>query len=596
MTQEPAALLLPGQDQSGAPQRPRRKKSIEGMFFQQLPDNSYVLVPVTDDQVAGADREMLSISVAHAVNNCPAAHLAKQNLPRVSDPFAANELGSAPHDILEHVYRLPRGSRNDEAFDRYTDQVTEQVWSQKKLIEQYPPSIEENQQLRRQWREVIENWAKRIRLLEDPDDIDVIGTEIELDGTSTSNGVLSTGKIDRLEREPSGFLTIVDYKFGEWKGEPDPKWKDNYKEQQYLYLDLYWQATGERPQGMQILYPRHPHRRIIAFNEAEYQQTLANFKSSRDTLSKHVEEKAFPAKPGGLCAYCELARSCPASKVKTVAEFDPFGGKPLASMPEWKRGKRIKAIKANATARSKPSAADLGIRVLDATGRDCGVNDDTRFYSPEPTSYAPERHPEENPGMVTQPSSQSEAPPRIPTGEGLVQRVPELIQKGSTMIATQEAQSPVMAPMRAEGSPQTEVVNGALNLNSYAARPIADMVEYSFWLLRECKQQLDEKTLRALSSTLSRITANVLYKSTGLRSMQSGAAGHAHKFVKSTTKEILPPFGGDASAWASWGAQVELFAATMMRQIDTSYGAAQPDAINAEGLSVTFPASVQQPY
>ena len=584
----------------------RRPKSVKGMEFRQQADGSYMLVAATPDQIANGDRKKLSISVAHQVEQCPAAQLAKNNIPRQSDPFAANELGSGSHDILEHVYLLPRGKRDEDAFDRYALDVADRVWSEKKLLDLYPPSLEANRELKAKWLEIVSTWAKRVALLEDPNEIDVVGTEIELDGVMTSNGVMSTGKIDRLRRLHNALLVIDDYKFGVWKGEPNPKFQDGYKEQQHLYLDLYFQMTGERAVGMEILYPRHPHRRIIDFKQAEFDQTLVNFKKARTELDGYAATGTFPAKPGPLCAWCDIARACPAAMIKPVSEFDPPSGKSLSSMPTWKQDKRLKAIKANDNVRTKLPSAHFGIRVINAQGRDCGINDDARFQEEERTTYIAAMFPQDAPSGPVEPTpvvpvTAPAAPlaPRITTGEGgtTPETSPQLIGKTMTAVAEQQAvaQTQMMAP-RAEAAPQHEVINGQLNLNSYAARPIRDTVEFVFWLLRDKSQNVGPSELNALSNLVSKISTNVLFMTTGLQSFQTGAGGHVHYLVKSVIRAFDPPFGGDSDAWNAWTSRVERTAVFLMRQVDASHAASVPGTYEPEQLAQLFPASTQKPF
>ncbi len=575
------------------------------MEFRQQPDGSYALVAATADQIANGDRRKLSISVAHQVEQCPAAQLAKNNIPRQSDTFAANELGSGAHDTLEHVYLLPRGKRDEDAFDRYALDVSDRVWSEKKLLDLYPPSVEANRELKAKWLEIVSTWAKRIALMEDPNEIDVVGTEIELDWVMTSNGVLSTGKIDRLRRLDSGFLVIEDYKFGVWKGEPNPKFQDGYKEQQHLYLDLYFQMTGERAVGMEILYPRHPHRRIIDFKQAEFDQTLVNFKHARTESSDgYAATGVFPAKPGPLCAWCDIARACPAATIKPVSEFDPPAGRPLSSMPQWKQEKRQKAIKANDNVRTKLPSAHFRIRVINAQGRDCGINDDSRFQVEERTTYIAANFPQDAPpSPVEAAPAESEPAPVMPVEAVAELHAPRRIYvvKGQPLRKCHQADwndhdrscrarqmvvQPQMMAARAEAAPQHETVNGQLNLNSYAARPIRDTVEFTFWLLREKGQNLGSLELNALSNLMGKITANVLYMTTGLQSFQTGAAGHVHYVVKSVIRTFEPAVRRQRPRTELHGLPCRERVALMLRQIDATYAKRQ---LPARRKQTSFP-------
>ncbi|MBC9927328.1 PD-(D/E)XK nuclease family protein [Leucobacter sp. cx-169] len=540
------------------PFQARKPKSVKGMRFIEQSPGSYAL-SVSAEQAKNADRELLSHSVAEAVEQCPASHAAKCNLPRHEHPFDANVLGSGSHDILEHFYLLPPAKRLEDEFRRLADEVSERKWSESKLVDQFPQTLEANRELRAEWHDTVLNWAMRIVLLENPQDVDVVGTEVELKGLLTSNGVSSTGKIDRVRRLPDGSFGSDDYKFGVWKGVPNPKFHDGYKAQQHLYRDLYVTNFGVPVDSLRIIYPREPIIRDLDIVESEQQATLDGFKKTRAKLTGLVKAKLFPATPGGLCSWCDLARSCPVANIPVPANAVGTRWKPLEVALE-------KAVKADASARTKRSADELGIHVITSLGTDLGVLDDSRFHSEAPTFLiAPNergvdvvREATAEEVAAAQTPAETETPPPAPVSEA-----PRITEVESLSPFERLKMSSTRAP-RPEARMDQETVGVELNLMSHAARNSSDLATFALRTLRYNAQPLTATSLNGFASVLGTITRRVEKIVSGNQSLNLGAASRAVYSVKSAVDTITPVFGGTEDDWANWVQRIETLAVSLM--------------------------------
>ncbi|MHA3724236.1 RecB family exonuclease [Leucobacter sp. HY1910] len=550
--------------------RKRRPKSVAGMRFEEQLDGSYMLT-CNEEQAKNADRERLSHSIADSIGDrdCPAAHLAKQNLPRQEHPFDANVKGSGAHDVMEHLYERPPLQRTEDAFRQIAEEVSEKFWSTDKLADEFPMTLEANRKLKAEWHATIEEWALRDLMLENPQEIDVIGTEYEFAGDKTSNGIVSTGKIDRLDRLPCGGVRVVDYKYGEWKGEPNPKFQDSYKDQAFLYQDLAETNLDVQVKELNILYPREPHRRNIALDAAGVTERLTRFSVARERLTLMVSQRSFPVKPGGLCGWCDLARSCPVAKIPRVEDARANRYNSLETM-------RAKALKATRSAAGKRPSVALGIPVVRRDGTNVGLHDDA-YYA----EFA-ERDRLENEESAPRPIAIHATPAPAVAAD----------PSKELNVMTTITQAP-----RAEALPSVEAIEGVLNLNSWAAKNIADIEDFAFsYIKNRTSAGVGPAQLLTLSKLIARMATRVQYDLTGTQGMQVGAASRALFHVKRVMMTFDAPFGADEAAWVAWIQRVENTAMFLMRSMDEVHAAVSLTHEGVEQLPALFPAAETTPF
>jgi len=144
-------------------------------------------------------------------------------------------------------------------------------------------------------------------LLEDPDSVTVIGTELRLSvqvGSLTLRGI-----IDRLELDAGGELVVTDYKTGR---APDQTHEQTRLVGVHFYAFLCEQVLGRRPARVQLLHLREP----VAISAVPSEQSIRGLRQQTAAIWTAVElacqEEDFRAHPGPMCDYCSFHAYCPA--------------------------------------------------------------------------------------------------------------------------------------------------------------------------------------------------------------------------------------------------------------------------------------------
>jgi putative RecB family exonuclease len=143
--------------------------------------------------------------------------------------------------------------------------------------------------------------------LEDPNQVEVIGTELRLSvplGSLTLSGI-----IDRLELDPDGELVVTDYKTGR---APSEAYEQARLGGVQFYALLCEQVLGRRPARVQLLHLREPLAIVATPSDQSIQglrqQTLAIWRA----VERACAEEDFRPKPGRLCPMCAFQAYCPA--------------------------------------------------------------------------------------------------------------------------------------------------------------------------------------------------------------------------------------------------------------------------------------------
>jgi len=144
-------------------------------------------------------------------------------------------------------------------------------------------------------------------VLEDPDSVRVIGTELRL---SVTIGTLKlSGIIDRLELDGDGELVVTDYKTGR---APSESYEQSRLGGVHFYAFLCEQVLGRRPARIQLLHLREPLAIVATPSDQSIrglrQQTLAIWSA----VERACLREDFRPKPGRMCSYCAYHAFCPA--------------------------------------------------------------------------------------------------------------------------------------------------------------------------------------------------------------------------------------------------------------------------------------------
>jgi putative RecB family exonuclease len=144
-------------------------------------------------------------------------------------------------------------------------------------------------------------------VLEDPNNIRVIGTELWLEaqiGTLTLRGI-----IDRLEIDDDGGLVVTDYKTGR---APGAAYEQSRLGGVHFYAFLCEQVFGVRPSRIQLLHLREP----LAISTEPSEQSIRGLRGRAlaiwTAVERACEREDFRPRPSKLCDFCAFKAYCPA--------------------------------------------------------------------------------------------------------------------------------------------------------------------------------------------------------------------------------------------------------------------------------------------
>ncbi|MGI8493339.1 MAG: RecB family exonuclease [Acidimicrobiales bacterium] len=152
-----------------------------------------------------------------------------------------------------------------------------------------------------------ETLVRNYFLIEDPNAVHVLGTELRL---SVTIGTLKlAGIIDRLDLDADGELVVTDYKTGR---APSANFELPRLGGVHFYAFLCEQVLGRRPARIQLLHLREP----IAISTVPSDQSILGLQRQTTAIwaavERACEREDFRPKPGRLCGYCAYQAYCPA--------------------------------------------------------------------------------------------------------------------------------------------------------------------------------------------------------------------------------------------------------------------------------------------
>lgn len=144
-------------------------------------------------------------------------------------------------------------------------------------------------------------------LLEDPDAVAVIGTELRV--TVRRGGMVLRGIIDRLELDDAGELVVTDYKTGRAPSEGHEQGK---LDGVHFYAFLCEELLGRRPARVQLLHLREPMTISTVPSEQSVRGLYLRASAIWSAVERACEEDDFRPRPGPLCPSCAFQAYCPA--------------------------------------------------------------------------------------------------------------------------------------------------------------------------------------------------------------------------------------------------------------------------------------------
>lgn len=144
-------------------------------------------------------------------------------------------------------------------------------------------------------------------LLEDPDEVRVLGTELRL-SLQVGDHRLS-GIIDRLELDAAGDLVVTDYKTGR---APSATSEQARLVGVHFYALLCEQVLGRRPARIQLLHLREPLRLSTTPTDQSLRGLDQQTRAVWSALERACATEDFRPRPSRACSWCGYHAYCPA--------------------------------------------------------------------------------------------------------------------------------------------------------------------------------------------------------------------------------------------------------------------------------------------
>jgi putative RecB family exonuclease len=245
----------------------------------------------------------LTPSKVTAFTNCPLAFRFSQIERRPEPPSPHAVKGTLVHSALEGLFwHHSRGSRTPAAGQAELTAAWTALQHDEEYVQLDLEALEAEAFLA-DARTLVDNYFR----LEDPDEVHAVG--IELGVETVVGGMRLRGKIDRLDIEPDGRLTVVDYKTGR---APYEHFERNSLGGVQTYALLCESALGRPPAEVKLLHLREP----IAISTAATEQTIRGQRKKAVAVWTAIERACgaedFRPHVSRLCDYCSFRDSCPA--------------------------------------------------------------------------------------------------------------------------------------------------------------------------------------------------------------------------------------------------------------------------------------------
>jgi putative RecB family exonuclease len=147
--------------------------------------------------------------------------------------------------------------------------------------------------------------------MEDPTHVSHEGVELRLG--VTVDGTPLFGILDRLDRNPDGTLTIVDYKTG---GLPNRKYDTQTFANAELYAALCAEKLGEQPSKIRLLYVSHGESIERDVTNVVVRARAKSATTAWERINRYYHDGEFPATPSvNTCRFCAYKTVCKSSGV-----------------------------------------------------------------------------------------------------------------------------------------------------------------------------------------------------------------------------------------------------------------------------------------
>lgn len=465
------------------------------------------LMVTSEAALAKINRPALSFSTHKAIHGCPSRMVADKLMPEGFNVFAANNLGTSAHTVLENLYQLPSAIRTRDTVSMLVADLARVTDFEKQAaIHGGDPGS-----LHDEWVSEISIRSHGIFAIEDPTKVQVRRTEWLLDGIRIG-GVPFKGFIDRVDMDPDGGSVVKDYKAGASKIKDDralARFGDDHGDQIRIYAAAAREFDGVLPTSGQILYTYHGVAREVSLTESRVDAVVEDFAESWELLHGMVAQSAFPAVSSVLCGWCPLVLCCPVAKrdgldnpralqdethIPQIPVIAPLAVEELVQWPEYA---------------PPPAPVDEMPEwpVFETAEEPAGDSYGDRSYAGEPAETIDDDAREAQPmtGMISE-------------------------DKAFVLLSNE----------------------GKLNPNSYGAQAVFEVAQLSLDVLTAAGQPVNQEAVDALAKTFAVILASAQEAITGSTSWQDGANARLRGVLARSVQLSPVPFGGSGEELDNW--------------------------------------------
>lgn len=217
-------------------------------------------------------------------------------------PSEAQVLGNMTHDTLEHLLKMPAGTRTVHAARQVMVGQWHDKWQRVAEEELHLGPYDQHVLRWNAW-SCVENYFA----LEDPNGVEPAGLEDEV--FAEVGGVPVLGYMDRWLVEDDGAV-IQDYKTGKVSR---PPYDEEKKLQLFIYTDLVQQLKGVRVKRAELIYLKGKGKRVAYTpSEEDLDRTRATVRTVWGQLQQSCETGEFATNKTRLCDWCFYKTNCPA--------------------------------------------------------------------------------------------------------------------------------------------------------------------------------------------------------------------------------------------------------------------------------------------
>jgi len=243
----------------------------------------------------------LSPSRASQFKTCP-KQFKYANVDKILEP--TNEVqakGTTVHQALEDLFDLPSDERTTEKLHN----LFREAWTKVRGNDEHHnlfSSIDEERDWGLEGLKLLNNYMT----LEDPRSFEPVERERWVRGTIEDLNL--RGILDRMDRNESGELIIVDYKSGK-----SPLAK--YKEPRFFALKLYAllikEETGEMPVELKLIYLQNSTIHTLKVDNEILEQAKQEILEIWNNIKIAFQNNDFPPIKNALCDWCYYKPICP---------------------------------------------------------------------------------------------------------------------------------------------------------------------------------------------------------------------------------------------------------------------------------------------